>query len=309
MNMKRREMVRICRMYYEENMTQQQIAKKMDFSRMKISRLLQRAKEEGIVQILIDCSGIYPELEKIILDKYNLKEVMVVETMSMASSKEEVASAAAYFLDSHLQDGAVLAVGWGTTIKYIPQNMTLTGMKDILFVPMIGGHGQSELEMHASTIAASFAKQIGGRALSLIAPAFVENKEEKAILLRNEQIEQVLKQARDAKYAIFSLGNPLAPNNSIGKSGYISDKDRKQLEEKKVICDVVSTVFLDNAGEERCKNITDRCIALSGQELKNIPNKICIAQGREKTEAVRVALKAGFADILIIDKTIAENIV
>ena len=42
MDMQRRTMTMISKLYYEENMTQQQIAKQTGLSRMKVSRILQK---------------------------------------------------------------------------------------------------------------------------------------------------------------------------------------------------------------------------------------------------------------------------
>jgi DNA-binding transcriptional regulator LsrR (DeoR family) len=44
---------RIARAYYENDLTQEQIGKRFGLSRIKVSRLLRRAREEGIVQITV----------------------------------------------------------------------------------------------------------------------------------------------------------------------------------------------------------------------------------------------------------------
>lgn len=65
-------------MYYEKNMSQQQIANSTGLSRMKISRSLQKAKDLGIVKIIIDYSGAFLELEKGLKDKYGLKKTQLL---------------------------------------------------------------------------------------------------------------------------------------------------------------------------------------------------------------------------------------
>lgn len=309
MDMDRRRMVLVSKLYYEDNMTQQQIAKQMNLSRMKISRILQKAKEEGIVRIIIDYSGAFPELEDKIYKKYGLKDVVVVDASIGNSAKEQVASAAAYYLEKHLRKNSSVAVGWGTTIRSIPSYIHHMDTMGLVFLPIIGGHGQSELNMHATTIASNFAQKSGGRSISLIAPALVKSGEEKRILIQDEQIKNVINQTANAQFAIFSLGNPLVPGSSISKSGYISENDLEQLAEEKAICDVVSTVFLDRESRECCRNITDRCIGITGSQLKKIPCKICAAESKEKQESVKAALEGGYIDVLIIDQVIAEYLI
>ena len=306
MDMQRITMTMISKLYYEENMTQQQIAKQTGLSRMKVSRILQKAKEEGIVRIIIDYSGVYPELEQDIKGKYKLKDVVIVDTSIGNSSKEQVASAAAYYLERHLESGSTVAVGWGSTMRLIPDYIQKMDDPELLFSPIIGGHGQSELDMHATTIASNLAKKTGGRSLSLIAPALVKNKEEKTFLSDDNQVKRVIERTSQAEYAVFSLGNPLAKDSSIKKSGYISEADLRQLEKEDAICDVVSVVFLDKNSQICCENITERCIGITEEQLKKIPNKICVVEGREKYDSVRSALEAGYIDILVTDQDTAE---
>lgn len=306
MDMQRRTMTMISKLYYEENMTQQQIAKQTGLSRMKVSRILQKAKEEGIVRIIIDYSGVYPELEQDIKGKYKLKDVVIVDTSIGNSSKEQVASAAAYYLERHLEAGSTVAVGWGSTMRLIPDYIQKMDDPELLFSPIIGGHGQSELDMHATTIASNLAKRTGGRSLSLIAPALVKNKEEKAFLTDDNQVKRVIERTAQAEYAVFSLGNPLAKDSSIKKSGYISEADLRQLEKEDAICDVVSVVFLDKNSHICCENIIERCIGITEEQLKRIPNKICVVESEEKYDSVRSALEAGYIDILITDQDTAE---
>lgn len=309
MDMNRRRMALISKLYFKDDMTQQEIAKKLDISRMKVSRTLQKAKAEGIVKVIIDYSGIYPELEENLCKKYNLKEVIIVDSSQEESSKVQVASAAAYYLENHLTKGAKVAVGWGKTICLIPEFMNELKDSTLTFSPIIGGHGQSALNMHASTIASNFAKKTEGKSLSLVAPALADTNEEKDVLLASNQIKKVIAYSTGAEYAIFSLGNPVVPGSSISLSGYLTQENLDELKEKEVICDVVSVAFLNRDGEKKCDNITKRCISISSEQLKSIPKKICVIEGSEKKQTVHAAIKAGFIDILITTVDIAEYLI
>lgn len=305
MDMNRRRMALISKMYYKDDMTQQEIAKRLEISRMKVSRMLQKAKNEGIVQIIIDYAGVYPELEEEIQNRYGLKEVIVVDATFGESSKEEVASAAAFYLENHLKKNSTVAVGWGKTIRLIPKYMNQLKDSTLTFSPIIGGHGQSELDMHATTIATSFARKTEGKSLSLVAPALANSDEEKRVLYQNKQIRDVLDCTKNAEYAIFSLGNPLVEGSSISLSGYLSEDNLEQLKVEGVIADVVSVSFLDRESNERCNNITNRAISITVDELRQIPKKICVAEGMDKMESVKAAVNAGFVDVLIVSEEIA----
>ena len=75
-----RFLLRVADMYYQQQMLQDEIAKKLNVSRTTISRALTRAKKEGYIKIIID----FPyenevELEKELEKKYALKEVIAVK--------------------------------------------------------------------------------------------------------------------------------------------------------------------------------------------------------------------------------------
>ena len=72
MDLQRRQLTQISFLYYEKNMTQQEISKITGLSRIKVSRLLQKAKDMGIVKITVDYSGSFLEMENKIAEKYKL---------------------------------------------------------------------------------------------------------------------------------------------------------------------------------------------------------------------------------------------
>lgn len=287
-------------------MTQQQIAKATGLSRIKISRSLQKARELGIVKIIIDYSGAFLELEKELKDKYNLDNVIVVENSLGNDSRKQVLSAAALYLNSSFFTGATIAVGWGTTLRELCEFIQPSEAKELLFTPIIGGHSITMSQVHSSSIAAEMAHKAGGRSISINAPALVKSKQEKELFLQNSSIRSVIEKMKKADIAVFSLGNPMFSSSSIHKVEYFSKEDLLEMKENGVVCDFVSVAFLDIDGKERCKHIADRGIGISMEDLLNIPKKICVVEGKDKHASVLAALKAGYIDILITDKETAE---
>ena len=72
-------MLKCSRLYYEDGWTQEQVAKTLNVSRPKVSRLLQRAKEEGLVEIRInDPFSSSSQLEQALLETFGLTHAIVV---------------------------------------------------------------------------------------------------------------------------------------------------------------------------------------------------------------------------------------
>lgn len=93
-------MVRTATLYYHEGWTQAQISKKIGMSRPIISRLLQKAKDTGIVEVFIKDETVHTvALEQQLEKFYDLDEAVVVPTSHAQghTMKSAVASAAAYY--------------------------------------------------------------------------------------------------------------------------------------------------------------------------------------------------------------------
>lgn len=79
-----RLIVKIAQLYYEQDMTQAQIARELGIYRTTISRLLKRGREQGIVTIAINYD--YNEnlwLEQQLKQKFGLKEAVVAACDSL----------------------------------------------------------------------------------------------------------------------------------------------------------------------------------------------------------------------------------
>lgn len=306
MELSKRLLANIAWMYYEKNMTQQRIAEATGINRMKVSRLLQKAKEQGVVRVMIDYTGTNIEIENELARAYGLKEAIVVDEAGTANSKERVAAAAAFYLENNLENGQVVAVGWGSTMCEVAEYIGEIPEKNLLFTPAIGGHGKSELDFHATSIASNLAKRTGCRYLPLLAPAFAATKAERDTFVGDPHIREVLDVSAKADLVLFSLGNPLSEGSTLSKAGYFSPEDLAGLHAENAICDLISILFLNRRGEICCENLTEKSVGLIPEELKAIPRKVCAVSGPEKREPALVALRAGYIDVLIADLGIAS---
>ena len=99
----RRLLIKVAHMYYEEGATQSKIADAVGVSRSLISKYLAKAREAGIVEIIIhdEMNQQYGSLERKIERKYGLREVVCVETLSQETTKAESALRRQAFIKSH----------------------------------------------------------------------------------------------------------------------------------------------------------------------------------------------------------------
>lgn len=106
-----RLIVKIAQLYYEQDMTQAQIARELGIYRTTISRLLKRGREQGIVTIAINYD--YNEnlwLEQQLKQKFGLKEAVVASSDGLLEEEQLSAMGqhGALLVDRLLEPGDII---------------------------------------------------------------------------------------------------------------------------------------------------------------------------------------------------------
>ena len=128
----------VAKLHYESDMSQVQIAKQLGLSTATISRLLQRARLEGIVRIEVRDIFAPDELGAQLAERLGLKQVVAVDAPAT-----EVLPALAGPLSRMVQaqglgKGSVLMMGWGRTVSAVIDG-GLPAMPGVSVVPSTGG--------------------------------------------------------------------------------------------------------------------------------------------------------------------------
>ena len=108
-------------LYYEKQMTHDEIAHELSMNRVGVTRLLQKARQQGIVKFTITRAlPHHYELSKEIQQKYHLAHVVIVQSGGdEKSTMNALGKAGAEFLDQQLFDGCRLGMAWSKTVSSI----------------------------------------------------------------------------------------------------------------------------------------------------------------------------------------------
>lgn len=314
-----RFLMKVVDMYYKDEMSQEKIAKKLDVSRTTISRALSKAKKEGYVKIIIDFPAENSiELEKKLEEKYQLKEAVAVRSGNEEASDYLVAKEAALYLARVIKSNMLLGVTWGRTMKKIvdafdsDQIGRQLKVKGVEVVPMLGTTvpetaDREDLRLsYSSLLSNKLAEMAGGISYSLPAPMYVRNLETKNVLLKEPQIAEALKKARNCRIGIFGIGT-MSEHSSLAAL----DKEKKdmilEMSEKGGAGELIGRVF-DREGNAITSEIDERLIGLTLEEIRKIPTRVGVAFGREKTGAIHAAVNSGIINVLITDSLTAERL-
>lgn len=303
-------LLKVARLYYEENMNQQEIAEYLNISRVKVHRMLMKAREEGIVKIeLRSPPQDYSELEIKIEKSFRIKQCIIIPT---SDSTEMIYSgfgvALSSIIDKYYKKGMRIGVGWGQTIKGTVERMNFAKEYNMKVFPVIGGSGlvYDNDDIHANSIVSLFASKSGATGYILNCPAIIDSKASKEVFLQENIIKTIVEQFESLDMAIVPIGY-VGKDITIYKTRDIMAEDIEYLESLGIVGDINSN-FIDENGHLVPNKIQDRIINVTLESLKKIKNTIAICNGEKKINATKAALKSGVIDTLIIDSSIAENL-
>ena len=82
-----RLITKVARMYHERGVRQTDIAETLHISQARVSRLLKRAAELGIVRTVVAAApGVHTEIEEALEEKYGLAEAVVVDVEGITTT-------------------------------------------------------------------------------------------------------------------------------------------------------------------------------------------------------------------------------
>lgn len=304
-------MVKICKMYYQQQLSKTDIAKKLHMSRFKVARLIDKAKKEGIIriQIVSPVTDLF-SLEERLENTLGLKAVLVVEGVedNIQANNEEIGKGAARFILETLQDGDVLGVSCGTTvsevIKALPER---TSFSDLHIVQIAGGLGQLN-SIDGFKVLNMLGQKLNSEVSMFVVPVFVQSPRVKEVLLEDPGIGNTVKLFDKITIALVGIGSwyPEIRTN-LHLAGGFPDDDLKWLKENGVVGDVFNHLVNEN-GEIIEGPVADRLMTIEPKLAKRINYVIAVAGGEYKSQAILAAARSGLIDALITDSYTAVKI-
>lgn len=306
-----RLMVKCAQMYYDEELNQANIAEKLQISKSSVSRILSAAKEEGVVKVVVNnpFKDENIKLEKQLEERFDLKEAIIVDSMSndYEEIKKELAKAAADYLERIIKDGQIIGVTMGTTLCKIPMYVKNDKKHDVTFIPLLGGVGETNVEIHPNSIALNLAKKFRADCKLLHAPSIVDNPDRKEMFVQDKNIQSFFDLMKRVDIAVAGIGFPLENTSTLVESGYFTMQDIKELEEQGAVADI-SMLFMDKYGDGSSFESNKRVIGMNLETLKRVPLTIGIAGHEHKSKAILATLVGKYIDVLITDENTAERV-
>ncbi len=305
---------KILEYYYIHNMTQSKIASKLNITRVAVSRLISKARKNGLIEFKIKypvnyTADRYENLENDFINLYNLKDCIIVHSQNNPRDTiKELSEQLAIVFQRMVNDNTFIGVGWGTTLETIAHLIEIKEKHNVKIVPLIGGYGKHFDDGHSNNIARLLAEKFQGSSYVANIPASFDTKEIKDTILRDSAAKELFKLAKRIEVALLCMSD-LSRESTLFKSGQINQEDIDYLSGLGVIGDI-NYIFIDKEGKFVSNEISERTTNLFPVELmKSVKNVIGIAIGERKAEILRAVLKGGLINILVTDLEAVNKII
>lgn len=298
--------MKVLRLYYEHHLTQAEVAKRLGFSRPKVSRLIAEGRVRGLVKIEIaEPTGDFAPLEIALEDRYGVGEVRISTTDEDGRSTElAVGGLAAACLARVCDVESTLGVSWGTTVRALVEAVPPLAFKCDRVVPLVGSIGRAETVLHSNRACLDLAVKLGVEALNLDAPAIARSASSREELMETPGIEDTLKVAVSCDVAVVGIGGIL-PTSTIIHAGFFDSEEFLGLADRGAVGDVCFH-FLDASGSPCLPGFSERVVGITPEQIRAVPKVIGIATGARKAPGVAAVLKGGYVNHLVCDQELAE---
>ena len=301
-------LVRASQLYYEEGLNQSDIAKILNISRPTVSRLIEEAKRTGIVEIIVhDPIRKDPDYSNQLRNRLNIRDVIVVNgTYEYDKALKRCCQAGIQLLDTIIMNNQTIGIAWGAVPMLISEMIEERQSYNVTVVQMVGCLGSGNPNVDGHELAINLSKKLGATYANIYAPIYVQSELVRDYLLAEPQIEATLRKAMHTDLIISGIGS-IDTNSSISRSGYWNDKDIEEL------------ISLGAVGHllGRPYDINGKPISRAGhyvvgaplEAMKGVDWSIGIAVSKDRASATLGAIKGGYINTLITDKSLAEELI
>ena len=302
-------LLRVAWFYYKDELTQDEIARRLSVSRASVGRMLDRARKAGLVTINLNADHLNAfEVSRQLRRTFRLAEALVIpdhetEVGDHHGLNARLGRGGAQFMSTHLRPGGTLGVGWGETVSQVIASTSFGAVGPIHMVSLTGG-----VDAYLPAFLSSKSEGEGAMgemttATVIPTPIVASTPELAAALKAEPAIQQVLKQACGVDQAIVGVGTPTA-DATIVEMGYLEAEDVRTLRDHAVVGDILGQ-FFDASGRVVKLPIHDRRIGIELTDLAQIPKVVGVAGGLHKVDAILGALRGGFLDVLVTNELAA----
>jgi DNA-binding transcriptional regulator LsrR (DeoR family) len=294
-------------LYYQDQLTQSEVADLLAVSRATVVNLLSEARRSGLVQVSIDMRQMaLVTSARRLCERFGLEDCVVIPDDGDATSpSERVGAAGARFLASLLENGDRVGISYGRTLMALSKAMPTLSLPDVEVIQITGSmNPKNAFSPELCTL--NVASRTGGHCNNLHAPMFVSSAEIRDILMAEPALASHFELMRSCNRVVFGVAD-IRLEGTIYDSGIFMRRDIEPYIAQGAVS-IICSHFVDARGRPVPGFFEDKLIGITMAELLAIPQRICVSGGADKIAALHAVLLAGSVTHLVTDEPTAAAV-
>lgn len=292
----------IARRYYIDGESKVRIAEDFSISRFKVARILDEARAAGIVRIEIAApTEVDADLSRRLRTAYGLRQAIAVTGAGEGGPvHRDLGRIAAEYLTEILNEDDVLGLACSRTLNAM--TLALGPLPRVTVVQLTGvlPGGVEENSVEVVRRVASLAR---GPAYPIYAPLVVSDAATAGALREQPQVAEAMQRYRDLDKAVVAIGS-WSRSLSLVRDA-LSPAEGIALEHEGVRAEVCART-VDGEGVPVAPGLASRVIAITLEQLREVPEVIAVAGGPGKSSAIHAVLRTGVISSLVTDAETAR---
>jgi DNA-binding transcriptional regulator LsrR (DeoR family) len=290
-------MAALARRFYLDDVPKTELAAEFAMSRFRVARLLQQARELGLVTITInDMADELGALSERLRHHLALEECVVVTAgATEADNRQRLARAAAREMKRHIRAGDTVGMSWGRTLVAI--GAELADLAPCTLVQLTGIVGNDFAQSPVEVIR-RIADRSSVQTVSLFCPLFAGSDEAAAAFRLDPAVARVMDTYRDLRLAVLSLGSWDPPITQL--RAHLAPADQDELTAEGARAEMAG-IFVRDDGTVVEADVVARRISVSADDLLRTPRVLTAAGSVEKAPAIAAIARSGLITSLVTD--------
>ena len=298
-------LVHISQLYYQQNLSQSEIAKIIGISRPTVSRMLDEARKSGVVEIIVhDPIRKNSDLSIALRKKFNLREAVIIsESFKHDIAMDRCAEVTAQFLSGIMENNISIGFSWGRAIYAVCDAIKPREYYNVTVSQMAGCLGTGNPHLDGIELAINVARKFNGTYTNVVSPVYVDNMLAQNALLASPQIRKALDIASNVDISITGIGTLDDKNSSLLISDISTKEEREEAKRNGAVGHILAR-FIDKDGNEVFfPNHYPITVPLSA--MRSPKWSIGVTVTSEKAKATLAAIRGKYINCLIADEPLA----
>jgi DNA-binding transcriptional regulator LsrR (DeoR family) len=294
----------VARRHYLHQQSKVEIADELGISRFKVARLLESARDRGLVRIEIVRQGsLDVDASARLQERFGLTHAVVVHTADAdpVAVRQQLGRAAAELLSEVLTEDDVLGLPWSRNVHAMVG--ALTSLPRVVVVQLTVAIALPYFDSSGVDIVRGAARLGGGSARVFYAPFVLDTRASADALRRQPAVAEGLARASAVTKAVVGIGHWSPGGSTI--HDLLDPEEQVDLANRGVVGELAG-VFFDANGKPLRPRVAGRLVTIDAESLRVIPEVVAVASGAPKGPAVRAALEGHLVQGLVVDQELAE---